>query len=269
MEFLEEPKGEFINYIEGNSQQDFRFSLIIPAYNEESRIRHFLEDIVNNLDFLDEIIVICDGSDSTAIVAREVSTNIKVLEYPGRLGKGGAILEGFRKATGDVIGYVDADGAIPWYDIEKVFTKVSSECPIVIGSRWMSKSKILRKQPLLRVILGRFYHYLTFALLGLPIKDTQCGIKAYKRNVINAIKKKVILRNLSIDTVILYHCKELGYTIREIPIDWRNMDGSRFNPMRSALLMLLSLVGIRISNSKFYGIFENFLSDAMDKANQR
>lgn len=242
--YLGEPANDSITVSQVQS-----FSLVIPAYNEEKRIAPFLEELNVKIPRNWEIIIICDGNDGTAEVAKSIGERFRVFEYGRKLGKGGAILEGFKKANGDIIGYVDADGALDAREIVKVFTRVSEKTPVAIASRWVKGSNILKKQPLIRVILGRLYHYSTFFVLGIKQKDTQCGLKAYKAEVIREIVGKLTLTNLSIDTAILYHCKLLGYSVSEVPATWNDIGGSKFHPVKSAIVMFVTLIGLRLAHA--------------------
>ena len=234
-------------------------SLIIPAYNEENRIGPFLDQLSKELPRSWEVIIVCDGDDRTADIAREKDIRYKVLEYRRRLGKGGAILEGFRAASGDIVGYVDADGAISVREIIRVFSSISDNCDVAVGSRWLRGSRVTVPQPLLRVILGRLYHYMAFALLGIKTKDTQCGLKAFKTSVLAKVLSGVTLKNLSFDTAILYHCYRVGSRISEVPITWGDVDGSKVKPVKTALIMFSSLVGLRLAHSDRHRTFDNLL----------
>lgn len=226
------------------------YSLIIPAYNEENRIGPFLEHVKSNLTPAWEVIIVCDGNDRTPEIARAVDESFKVLEFSTRLGKGGAIKEGFKLSKGDVLGYVDADGAISFDDINKVYHAVSPENPVVVGSRWVKGSNIETSQRIVRVLLGRVYHYFSFALLGLRTKDTQCGIKAFDSSSMGKILDAVTISNLSFDTAVLYHCKKNRLNIAEMPITWKDVSGSTVKPFKTALVMFLSLIGIRLAHSR-------------------
>ena len=230
--------------------QTYAYSLVIPAYNEEKRIGPFLTELTKGLNRNWEIIVVCDGNDRTADIARSHNGRFKVIESKHRLGKGGAILEGFKASIGDVIGYVDADGAIAVSEILKVFSCISEGCDVAVGSRWLNSSVVVSKQPLIRTVLGRLYHYLTFTFLRLTIKDTQCGIKAFRRSALLEVIPKVTIRNLSFDTSLLYNCKKSGSEIREVPIVWSHKDGSRVNSGKAAVVMFLSLIGIWMAHLK-------------------
>ena len=119
------------------------------------------------------------------------------------------------------------------------------------GSRWMKNSNVVVRQPLLRVVLGRLYHYFTMLFLGIKIKDTQCGLKVYKREVVGEVLKKITTSNLSFDTAFLYHAQKTGYNVAEIPITWKDMDGSKVSPFKTAFIMFITLIGIRLAHSRF------------------
>ena len=240
------------------------YSLVVPAYNEEKRIIPFLNHLKKELPENWEVIVICDGTDNTANIARSIDLRFKVIEFEHRLGKGGAIKAGLSAANGDVLGYVDADGAIPVSEVLKVFGSIDDDVHVAVGSRWVRGSKLEKKQPLMRVILGRLYHYMSFALLGLAIKDTQCGVKAFRAEIVKDKLKGVTLKNLSFDTALLYHCQKSGAKIAELPIVWSDVKGSKVRPIKTALIMLVSLVGIKIANSKKLTLSDNLLEAVRD-----
>ena len=240
-------------------RQSYLCSLIIPAYNEEKRIKPFLEDLKTKIPSNWEVIIVCDGTDKTAEIAKKVDDRFRVLSFSKRLGKGGGIIKGFKAATGEILGYVDADGAIPWESIQKVFETVINGEKVAVGSRWMRDSKVLIRQPISRVILGRLYHYFTILFLRVNIKDTQCGLKVYKREVVNKVLKSITISNLSIDTAFLYHAQKAGYNVTEIPIVWRDIDGSKFSPVKTSIAMLIILIGIRLAHSRYSSKILNFI----------
>lgn len=227
-----------------------KFSLVIPAYNEEKRITPFLKHLSKELPLDWNVVIVCDGVDKTAEIARSIDSRFRVLEFDQKLGKGGAIIEGFKAADGSVIGYVDADGALTFAEIDKVFSSISSDLDVAVASRWVNGSVVNVRQPLVRIFLGRVYHYMSFALLGLRIKDTQCGLKAFKADTLRKTLPEVTLKNLSFDTALLYHCSKLGAKVVEVPVTWKDVGESKVRPFKTALVMLFSLIGIRLAHSK-------------------
>jgi glycosyltransferase involved in cell wall biosynthesis len=126
-------------------------SLVVPAYNEEKRIVKVLTSFANHF-YGQEIIVVCNGcTDDTAGKVRELGLelrNIKCLEFKEKLGKGGAVIQGLKVATGDIIGFVDADESTMPEDIGRMLNAMSNADGI-IASRRLAGAIILVKQPLL------------------------------------------------------------------------------------------------------------------------
>ena len=245
IEDLQKRDAEQITDIE---EEQVAYSLVIPAYNEEKRIGSFLEDLNDRMPRDYEIIIVCDGSDRTADMARSYGDRFRVLQYKHKLGKGGAILEGFKNARGSVIGYADADGSLGISEIVNVFQSVKTSDSVAIASRWVSGSKIVVRQPVLRIILGRLYHYVTFFMLGVKQKDTQCGLKAFGKDAVHEVMKHLTLNNISTDTAMLYHCKLLNYSVVEIPVTWKDVTGSKIHPVKTSLVMFATLLGIRLAH---------------------
>lgn len=224
-------------------------SIIIPAYNEEKRIRVSLGMYANY--FLtkhpdSELIVICDGDDSTAEIVKELSreyNRIFLFEYGERLGKGGGITEGFRKAKGESIAFVDADVSVSPEDLEKII-KSLDEVDCAIGSRRMPGSIIGKNQPFKRRITSRGFNMLVNAIFDLNIRDTQCGAKAFRKEVIVSMLPKIRSRGFEFDVELLWHIKKKGFSIREVPIAWQHTENSHFT-LRHAPSMFTNLLKIR------------------------
>lgn len=226
-------------------------SVIIPAYNEEKRIRTTLEDLLHNMRYLKEIIVVCDGVDGTAELARSFGDKIKVLEFKDRLGKGGAIIEGFKEATGQVISFVDADGAISWDEVERLSLKVSKQVPCVIGSRWSYDSDITRNQPKVRMLLGKAYRTMTKILLGITVDDVQCGLKCFEKSLAKDLVPKIFLRDWSFDTSLIYNVHLMGKTIREEGIKWADVSDSKVKLLKVVPMMFAYVIGLKAAHSRF------------------
>lgn len=200
-------------------------SIIIPAYNEESRIKGVVLGLSERMPGK-EILVVCDGVDRTKNIVSDISAekpNIKVLNFNRRLGKGGAIVEGFRAAIGDRIGFVDADESVSPKDIDDMFNSLSSNSVDgVIASRRLKSSMIVVKQPLKRRVASRLFNIFIKLFFQLPFKDTQCGAKIFKREAIYAIQDELETKGFEIDVEILWRLKNKGYDVVEYPITWKH-----------------------------------------------
>ncbi len=230
-------------------------SVVIPAYNEEMRIKGILNEL-NNLAEVKEIIVVVDGNDKTDQIASSFSKSI-VLKSSRRLGKGGALIEGIRKASGDVIAYVDADGAVPGAEVVRLARYVTNENVLVIASRWLKTSKISKAQPMYRLFLSRGFNILTFGILGLRLRDTQCGLKVFSPSVKDNVLPYVGTKNLFFDVSFGFNCKRRGYALREIGIEWNDIDGSKINVVKTMMIFLIYVIGLRIINSRFGKYFHH------------
>ncbi len=227
-------------------------SIVIPAWNEEDRLRRTLLQYLPALEshitpF--EVIVVSDGSgDRTSEVARSFeSRGVRVLEFPEKLGKGGAILEGLRQARYDYVGYLDADGPIPPEEVYRLVDALA-EADCVVASRWLRGSVILRREPWISRISGRAWNFLVRSILFLPLRDTQCGAKFLRRSILAPTLRAVALTNRAFDVDLLYHLRKSGRRVREVPVTWQHDPASRMPIGRAIPVMFVSLVGVRLMN---------------------
>jgi glycosyltransferase involved in cell wall biosynthesis len=224
-------------------------SLIIPAYNEEKRIESTL---ANYSDFLKkhvrsyEIIVVCDGctDDTEKFVCSAASKNknIKILTFDHKLGKGGAIIEGFSNANGKLVGFTDADEAVSPEDFLKLVNGIDSmDC--AVASRMVEGSVILNKQSFTRRAASRAFNLIVNLLFNLHIKDTQCGAKVLRRKTLDELSN-FRTRGFEIDVELLWKVKKGGFVIKEIPITWSHIKSSKFSLWQSPK-MFYNLVKLR------------------------
>jgi glycosyltransferase involved in cell wall biosynthesis len=221
------------------------YSIIIPAYNEADRIYIVLESYAAEFSG-HEIIVVFDGQDNTPDIVKDVAklcSDIRLLTFHKRLGKGGAIIEGFKASRGDRIGFVDADESVSAKDLKAMFETLG-EFDGVIASRRLATSKIMIKQPLKRRLASKGFNMIVRTLFGLPFKDTQCGAKVFMRRAICDIIDELETRGFEIDVEILWRLKNKGYRVVEYPITWSHSEGSKFK-LSQSFAMFFSLIKIR------------------------
>ncbi|MBP1929557.1 glycosyltransferase involved in cell wall biosynthesis [Methanolinea mesophila] len=204
------------------------YTIIIPAYNEERRIGPLLGSLAG---FPGIFLVICDGNDGTPdLVKRFASENpgvrISACRYDHRLGKGGAIKEGFTLAGTPRVGYMDADGSTSIEQMTRLLDGLD-HADGVIGSRWLPDSVITVPQGFSRKVQSRIFNLLIRALFGLSFRDTQCGAKVFKKEAIDAVLEKMTSTGFEFDVELLWRLESAGYRVRECPITWTNRDESR------------------------------------------
>jgi len=198
-------------------------SLVVPAYKQENTIVKDLENlskVLSSLGYKYELVVVVDGFlDNTYKKAKSFKNkNIKVVGYKKNSGKGFAIKYGVEKAKGDVIGFIDAGMDIDPSEISIMLNIMEwNKADIVIGSKLHPDSKV--NYPKIRTILSWGYRTLTYILFGFKIRDTQVGLKIFKKNVAKDVFPRIIVKRFAFDIEVLAVAQELGYTkIYESPV---------------------------------------------------
>lgn len=209
-------------------------SLVIPAFNEETRLPASLEALAVFLSgrpepLSVEVIVVDDGStDRTAARAaetgRRLGLDFRVLTHERNRGKGAAVRSGALAAEGHRILVSDADFSTPIGEWEKL---AATGAPVAIGSRAVDESLVKEQQPFYRVALGKLFNRLV-RLLAVPgIHDTQCGFKLFSRDAARAIFSRTTVDRFAWDVEALLLARKLGYAIAEVPVLWFNSPDSR------------------------------------------
>jgi len=213
-------------------------SIVIPAYNEESRLPETLRKIETYFATAaweqHEIIVVDDGSsDSTVAGARAFASehlNIRVLNNPGNRGKGYSVRHGMLDAKFDWCLFSDADLSTPIEELDKLWAAIVREgAQVAIGSRALDRSLVGVHQSAFREASGRFFNAVMRLTIGLPIADTQCGFKLFRRDVAREAFKRQTLERWGFDVEVLFIASRLGNRIAEVPVRWDNAEGSKLS----------------------------------------
>ena len=227
-------------------------SIVVPAYNEENRLRKTLPEFLKFLADSKkpvEIVFVNDGSsDDTSKVIRKATEglpNSRLIGLPANRGKGAAIREGMLSARGTFRIFADADNSTPIWQAEKLL-KAADERTVVIGSRYVSGSQIKIKQPFYRVVGSRFLNLIIRIILLPDIKDTQCGFKLFPQRAVEEIFPKIRLTRFSFDLEVLALAKEFGYRIKEVPIEWKDSPHSTVDPVKDGLKLLRDAIRVKI-----------------------
>ncbi len=199
-------------------------SVIMPAYNEAERVINSLREsikIFKSIKMPFEVIVINDGSkDNTAKLVRKFSKknkSVKLVSYRKNKGKGYALRHAFKYTKMDLITFIDADLELHPEQLRN-FLKImgKNNCDVVIGSKRHPDSKLY--YPWHRKFLSYSYYLLNRVLFGLPLKDTQAGLKLFKKKVLDDVFPRIVIKGYAFDLEILVLAHKLGYKIIEAPI---------------------------------------------------
>ena len=220
-------------------------SFVVPAYNEEE----FIEDTLGELDSVIqdenlpyEILVINDGSlDKTlANATRYAKKNghVKVVSYTKNVGKGFAVRTGFLQASGDIVIFTDSDLEIDLSTILR-YLEALKDSDIVIASKSHTDSHV--SVPLSRRILSHTFNSLVRVLTGVPLKDTQSGLKAMRKSAFIDIFPRLAVKRYAFDVELLAVANLYGLKVVEMPVNIK-LD-AKFKP-KEMWRMFLDLVGI-------------------------
>lgn len=237
-------------------------SVVIPAHNEQERIAdslHRVKEYLRDRPYRSEIIVVDDGSsDLTTEVVKTIDIYGQEIheQKPGELleniknvGKGFSIARGLLKARGQIVLFTDADLSTPIEDVEKLLPHFEAGYSVVIGSRKTADAQV-EKKPLLRRILRKGLHYLVQWLAVPGIEDTQCGFKAYRREVAHRLAILQKIYGFAFDMEHLYIARKLGLSIKEVGVRWAHREGSKAHPLRDSYRMLRDMLMIRFYHRK-------------------
>jgi glycosyltransferase involved in cell wall biosynthesis len=198
-------------------------SVIVPAYREGRRIRKNLDRLISELDKLNvtyEVIVVSDGNtDATASEARRcTSPAVKVFDYPMNVGKGFALSLGVNQSSGALVTFIDADMELDPANIKGFINLMrSSGCDAVIGSKRHPQSKVA--YPGFRRFQSAIYQLLVKLLFRLDVRDTQTGLKLFRRQVLEEAVPLLAIKRFAFDLELLVVSRFLGYRkICEAPI---------------------------------------------------
>jgi glycosyltransferase involved in cell wall biosynthesis len=220
-------------------------SVVAPAFDEERSVALLFEELQAALDPLAtpwEVVFVDDGSTDGTFAAltrlHDANENVRVVRLRRNFGKSAALAAGFEQARGDIVVTIDADLQDDPAEIPRLLAKLDEGFDLVSG--WKSR----RRDPWTRRVLSRVFNRLASAVSGLTLHDVNCGLKAYRADVVHDLR---IYGELHRFLPVLAH--ERGYRVAELPVNHRprNHGRSRYGLeryLRGFLdLLTVSLVG--------------------------
>ena len=198
-----------------------KLSIIVPTYNERDNVAFQFQHIANAINDFEIIFVDDNSPDGTAQVIKELQskdTRVRLLQRPGKMGLGTAIMDGLKLATGEFVGMMDADLS---HDATALPAMINafSESDIIIGSRYVKGGRIVG-WPLSRHIVSRVAILIAKILLNPSVKDTTSGFVLYRRQMLEALQGKLSTRGYKLLLEVLV--KSPQARVKEIPITFVN-----------------------------------------------
>ena len=227
-------------------------SVVVPAFNEESRIVGTLEQVLDYLgqqSYTWEVVLADDGStDSTPHLVAEVSER----RGEGRLhylrlahgGKGWAVRQGMLQAGGEFCFMCDADLSMSIDQLERFLPPVASEYDVAAGSRTIQGARRIG-EPARRKVTAIVFSLLVGALAPCGVADTQCGFKCFRGEAAHRLFSLQKLDGFAFDVELLYLARKLGLRTIEVPIEWHHSPESKVRLVRDAVRMARDILRVR------------------------
>lgn len=230
-------------------------SIVIPAYNEEKLIEltlGSLADYISNNKLDCELIVVDDGSSDQTVALvkkfRESHQNwlpVRLIENASNHGKGYVIRQGMLTTESEFALFMDADLPYELEIIGEMIAKLGMDFQVVVGSRVLPGSTHV-EVPFSRFIAGQIFSWFVQLIAFRGIRDTQCGVKGFRHDVVKKIFPLSQIKDFGIDVELLYLARKFGYKIRPVPVRMTGFRGdSRVRLFSDSLKMFWELILIR------------------------
>jgi glycosyltransferase involved in cell wall biosynthesis len=228
-------------------------SVVVPAYNEGQRIGRSLSAIhwyLASKGFTAEVIVVDDGSsdDTSNVVAGIIGpwSSFRLIRNDSNRGKGYSVRRGVLAARGDYVLFTDADLSAPIDQADVLIAALESTgADAAIGSRALQRELIGVHQPLFREWGGICFNLAVRLFTGLKLRDTQCGLKLFRREATRRAFEHMKAERFGFDPELLFLVERWGGRIMEIPVRWDNDPATKFNVLRDAIRSFREVAEVR------------------------
>lgn len=264
-------------YLSWKRKHPIELSIVVPAYNEESRITKMFDEMLQflstwakekGIDF--EIIIVDDKSTDNTVAVVQSRMNLSdgnavhLLQLGANRGKGGAIKAGIEFTRGRYILMADADGATRADELGNLYAAVKSDEKVLslfnmsmgmgmaIGSRAHLAKNSIATRPLMRTVLMKGFHILVAFLCSKKVQDTQCGFKLFTRATAEILFRTLHIEGWAFDVELIYVAESLGVSIKEIDVSWTEVEGSKlitskFDVLFTSLRMARDMLCVRLA----------------------
>jgi dolichyl-phosphate beta-glucosyltransferase len=230
---------------------DHDLTLVIPAYNEESRLPRTLRQLREYLDQWGinyRVVVADDGShDGTPYVAADFGPRFSTLSLPQNRGKGAAVRAAMLGASGRVAAFTDADLPYALKSLRAGYELIQSgHCQVAFGARDLEGSRQFVHRRILRRAASAVFSQIVRFLISPDVTDTQAGLKLFSAEASQAIFSRTVIDGFAFDAEVVFLTHHLGFNYRRIPVALINEESSSLSIWRHTLPMLREVFQIRL-----------------------
>ncbi len=225
-------------------------SIVIPAYNEGARLPGTIREVAAWLGAnapTGELVVVDDGStdDTRARLAAIDEPRLRAIFAPDNRGKGAAVARGVMAASGEAIAFLDADLAYPLDQLSLLLARLDEGADLAVGARDLLPEDNRSIYAPTRRAATAVFNAMVTASLGLRVRDTQCGFKAFRRDAARALFSAITVERFGFDVEVLYLAERWGLRVDRVPVRMRPSATSSVRLVRDSLNMAGDLLRIR------------------------
>jgi dolichyl-phosphate beta-glucosyltransferase len=240
-------------------------AIAIPCFRESCRLPSFLDTLCKELEkapFKASVLIVDDGSGSPEDAATQSIVDEFRLRYPTiitepvllkqNLGKGGAVYAGWKTDSGrfapELLCFVDADGAVPAGEVIRVVKELLADDGCQWDALFGSRIKMLGStvdRRVARHYVGRVFATFAALLTGIAMYDSQCGLKVVRRTAYAAIAEDLQEARFVFDVELTLLLLKRGFKIREVPVNWSEVPGSKVSVLKDSIRMFSGILRIR------------------------
>jgi len=230
-----------------------QLSVVIPAFDEAARLGPYLAEVRAHLDatYPDdyEVLVVDDGSaDDTAGLVRRTAAGwprLRLLGHGTNRGKGAAVRTGVLAAVGRRVLFADADGATPIAEERRLTLALANGAAVAVGSRAVAGPGVVRERNPRRAVAGLLFARAARWLVGVGVKDTQCGFKMFDAAAGRRLFAAGAETGYLFDIEVLARAERAGLGVAEVAVNWSERPGSKVRLVRDSLRMFAGLWRVR------------------------
>ena len=230
-----------------------RLSVVLPAYNEQDRLPATLaawSSYLSGQGYTWEIVVADDGStDATADTAESFAaghSGVRVLRLVPNRGKGGAVRQGVLAAEGQIVMFADADLGVPAEFTARALATIDAGADVATGERSL-RTYASEERSVVRLLAGAAVQ-VSRRMLGLTfVRDSQCGFKAFRREVAQRVFGKAVIDSFAFDIEVLYLARRMRARVQPFPVEVSFQAGSTFNVRKHLPRFLKDILRVRVN----------------------